>query len=344
MSLLFDSLRRGRDAPDARDAVTRQVRAVHILATHGYAAGSRGATSPRAIAFVAAILALYAGAWSGWQWYAGRAVRPALSRDSPPGVDHPAASQEQPAGPAFEPSGAAPPSASARPRPPAPHPQQRAGARARADTQSSVVEPPPRQGAAERPLQNGNDFQLALYYQRAGDFDNALSRYRTLLQRNPMNAQARNNVGLLYQSRGMLEEAVAEFQRALHIDPRYTRARNNLGVALLAQGKIDAAAGEFRSVLAGEPRDVDAMINLALVQKAEGRLEFAKETLLRALFIDQRSAPAHYNLGVLFELSGEITQAVEHYRAFLEHAGSGYSTRAPEVRARLDTLTRSRTP
>ena len=194
------------------------------------------------------------------------------------------------------------------------------------------------------PASSADDFQLALYHQRAGDFENALSHYRIVLQRSPMHAQARNNLGLLYQSKGMLTEAIAEFQRALFIDARYSRARNNLGVTLLNQGRIDAAAAEFRSVLAEEPRNVDALVNLALAEKAGAQPERAKETLLRALLIDHRSAPAHYNLGALFETTGDSARAVEHYRAFLEHAGTAYSHHAPEVRARLDALLKPRQP
>lgn len=141
--------------------------------------------------------------------------------------------------------------------------------------------------------------------------------------------------------KGMLDEAVAEFQRALYIDGKYVRARNTLGIALLNQGNLDAAGAEFRSVLAQEPRNVDALVNLAPAEKAAGQLEPAKETLLRALMMDQRNAAAHYNLRVLFEATGEAARAVDHYHAFLEHAGDGYADRAPDVRVRVDVLSRS---
>jgi tetratricopeptide (TPR) repeat protein len=174
----------------------------------------------------------------------------------------------------------------------------------------------------------------------AGDFENALLHYRALLQRNELNAQAHNNLGLLYRDKGLLDEAVREFQRALFIDSGYVTAHNNLGVALLGQGRLDEAAAEFRTVLEGEPKNVDATINLALVEKAEGRLERAKETLLRALGTDPRNAAAHYNLAAVYEQSGEAARAIEHYRAFLANAGSQHATRAADVRTRLKALER----
>jgi hypothetical protein len=45
----------------------------------------------------------------------------------------------------------------------------------------------------------GDHFQLALYYQRSGDFENALLQYRAVLQRDELNGEAHNNLGLLYR-------------------------------------------------------------------------------------------------------------------------------------------------
>jgi tetratricopeptide (TPR) repeat protein len=194
--------------------------------------------------------------------------------------------------------------------------------------------------AASTTTTEADDFNLAVYHQRAGDFDTALLKYRAVLERNERNAQARNNLGLLYLEKGLVEDAVRELRRALTIDPSYSRARTNLGVALMRQHQLDAAASEFGVVLAQDPRDVDALVNLALVERAGEDDERAKDLLIRALSVAPRNAWAHYNLAVVFDHSGEVARAVEHYRAFLDNAGPDVSVRAPDVRARLDALTR----
>jgi Tfp pilus assembly protein PilF len=182
--------------------------------------------------------------------------------------------------------------------------------------------------------------ELALYYHRSGDFEGALQHYRALLQKNELNAQAHNNLGLLYQEKNLLDDSARELQRAIIIDPRYTQAHNNYGVTLLRQGKVDAAAAQFRTVLSLEPRNVDAMVNRALAEKAGAEPERAKESLLQALTIAPKSASAHYNLAVLYDESGEIARAIDHYRAFLDNAGAEYADQAPTVRARLAALAR----
>ncbi len=165
--------------------------------------------------------------------------------------------------------------------------------------------PPADPGEAAGPAAAPNAFDLALYYHRAGDFENALLQYRALLQANELNAQAHNNLGLLYQEKNLLEDSARELQRALLIDPGYATAHMNYGVTLLRQEKLDAAAAEFRTLLSIEPGNADALVDLALVQQAAGNPGLAQATLLRALSMYPKNAAAHYNLAVLYETAGE---------------------------------------
>jgi hypothetical protein len=54
----------------------------------------------------------------------------------------------------------------------------------------------------------------------------------------------------------------------------------------------------------------------------------ASEPHLPAPGLSPGYAPAHYNLPVLDERPGGHARAVEHFRAFLEHAGGEYAARA----------------
>ena len=183
-----------------------------------------------------------------------------------------------------------------------------------------------------------DDLELALYYHRAGDFANALQHYRAVLEKNELNAQAHNNLGLLYQQRSLLQESARELQRAVLIEPRNPSTRNNYGVTLLMLGQIDHAAAEFQTALWLEPRNLDALVNLSLVQRKTGQLDTAKETLLRVLNAAPRNAAAHYNLAQLYDDTNERARAVEHYRLFLENAGDEHADRAQAVRARIAAL------
>jgi Tfp pilus assembly protein PilF len=201
--------------------------------------------------------------------------------------------------------------------------------------------PHPDAAPPARPAET-DDLQLALYYHRAGDFENALQHYRALLQKNELDAQAHNNLGLLYQEKNLLDESSRELKRAILIEPRNAGARNNYGVTLLMQGRVDEGTAQFRAVLEFDSRNLDALVNLAIAQRSAGQLDLAKETLLEALTTAPRNAAAHYNLGQLYDQTNEPARAIEHYRTFLANAGAEHAARAAAVRARIAAL--SKTP
>ena len=362
MSQIFDSLRRDRSQPP-RPSAPRTAHGDAVLATLGYAPVSRRRGSPALVRIALVLGVLAVGGWAAWQFYVGSAPgsssprnpapssstqrRPPLDASKPPVAPSPAPSTQptlnsRPA-PIQQPGPTLPLPSVAGPQSPAPASPARA-------VPGSIPElrPPaapltrPAPATSIAPSSPVNDLELALYYHRAGDFENALQHYRALLQRNELNAQAHNNLGLLYQEKNLLQESARELQRAILIEPGNAGARNNYGVTLLMQGKPDEATAQFRSVLARDPRNLDALVNLALAQRAGGQVDVAKATLLSALTISPRNAAAHYNLGQLYDQTDEPARAVEHYRKFLENAGAEHAARAVAVRARIAAL--SRTP
>jgi Tfp pilus assembly protein PilF len=184
-----------------------------------------------------------------------------------------------------------------------------------------------------------DQFQLALYYQRSGDFEQALMHYRAALQRDEMNVEARNNLGNLYLGKGLFEEAAREFQRVIAIDPKYLNAHVNLSAAYTRLGRPDAAAAEARAALQIDGRNADAMVNLSLAQHDAGLVGDAQRSLRRALEIDPHNAAAHYNIARQFEAAGELPSAIAHYTQFLQYATAEQSGFSSDVRARVAALT-----
>ena len=73
-------------------------------------------------------------------------------------------------------------------------------------------------------------FRRAMMYQRLGEFENALVSYRQVLQRDDLNVEAHNNLGVLYRDKGLLDDAVRHFQRAIAINPAM-RARATISAS-----------------------------------------------------------------------------------------------------------------
>jgi len=203
-----------------------------------------------------------------------------------------------------------------------------------------LVQPRQPTAANPKPAPVPDEFRLALYYQRTGDFEQALVHYKTVLQRDEMNANAHNNLGNLYLGKALYEEAAREFHRVLAIEPRYVTAHVNLAAALYQLKRYDESAAEARAAIRLDGRNADGYVNLALAQAAAGQTSDAQSSLARALDIDTHHAAAHYNLALQYEKAGEIALALDHYRAFLQYVGPEQAGYAADVRSRVQALER----
>jgi Tfp pilus assembly protein PilF len=218
----------------------------------------------------------------------------------------------------------------------APRPQAVPAREPPANTEPVVPRPvPPSETSASA---KADEFKLALYYQRTGDFELALVHYKTVLQRDEMNADARNNLGNLYMSKALYEDAAREFRRVVAIEPKYVTAHVNLSAALYQLKRYDESAAEARAAIRLDGRSADAYVNLALALSAAGQPSDARSSLSRALEIDRHNAAAHYNLALEYEKAGEVALALDHYRAFLQYAGPEQAGYAADVRSRMQTL------
>jgi Tfp pilus assembly protein PilF len=205
-----------------------------------------------------------------------------------------------------------------------------------------VTEPKSASGGTARP--NTDDFRLALYYQRAGNFELALVHYTAVLQRDELNVDAHNNLGNLYLSKGLFDDAAREFRRVIAVEPVHVTAHVNLSAVLYQLKRYDEAAAEARTAIRLDARNGDAFVNLALSQTASGQPGEARASLTHALEIDRHNAAAHYNLALQYEKAGEVALALDHYRAFLQYAAPEQAGYAADVRSRVRALESKREP
>ena len=155
-----------------------------------------------------------------------------------------------------------------------------------------------RQTTRAEPAAATDDFQLGLYYQRAGEFEQALLHVRGgAAARRDERRGAQQPRACSIRARGSSDEAAREFRRVIAIDPKYVAPHINLGVTLLELGRFDAAAARGPRRPGLDPRNADAMVNLALAQTTAGQSRRRAASLLRAPRIDPHNAAAHYNLG-----------------------------------------------
>lgn len=186
-----------------------------------------------------------------------------------------------------------------------------------------------------------DQFYIALSHQKQGEKEKAIEGYRKIIEMDPMNVEAHNNLGVIYKDMGKLEQTVKESQMVLSMNPRHENAHNNLGIIFYLRGNLKKAVQEFSEVLDINPRNKEAYINLGVIYKRWNRTGEAKRMLENALSTDSNSPEAHYNLGLIAEESGDIKEAISRYQKFIDLSGSTYPELAAKVKSHLERLSQS---
>jgi len=96
-------------------------------------------------------------------------------------------------------------------------------------------------------------FDVALDLTAKGQLDSGIAEWKKVLELDPRNAKAQNNLGVALLQQGNLAEGITHFQQALDIDPDYTDAQNDLGMALLRQDKVDDAIPHLQRAIELNP-------------------------------------------------------------------------------------------
>ena len=168
----------------------------------------------------------------------------------------------------------------------------------------------------------GNEFD------RAGDPDGAIPKYRKALELNPNNVEAHQRLGfLLYHVKNMRNEGLAHSREALRLDPRDVRAHCDLGMALFNEREFDQAITHLSEALRLMPRqpdlepvynpaDTHSILGLALLSTRQ--LKEATAHLSDALRLDPNNGRAHHGLILALRLAraaGEeaLAQEIERW-------------------------------
>ncbi len=142
------------------------------------------------------------------------------------------------------------------------------------------------------PLAKGGDPDVLNAYGIAladqGRIDQANQQFQRVLQRDPNNAPALQNLGIVALRRDDVPSAQQFLSRALELNPRLPLALNAMGVVLVHQGDEVRAVESWKRAVDVDPRQYDALLNIGRVEGHLGHAAEARAAL--TLFI--RTAPA----------------------------------------------------
>lgn len=163
-------------------------------------------------------------------------------------------------------------------------------------------------------------FKKALALQEQGKLAAAAEAYRRVLETNPGNLDARNNLGNTLRDSGDLKAATACYHEVIATDPNYALAHFNMANVHRAQDNLEAAAASYRRTLDLRPDFSSACNNLGVTLQGLRRLDEATPWLYRAVALDPRNALAHLNLGNVLREQGMHAEAEASFRRAIDVA------------------------
>lgn len=134
---------------------------------------------------------------------------------------------------------------------------------------------------------------------QAGQYDQAETQLRQIVNQQPDSAEAYFNLGLSLHLQMELEEAIQTYEQAIKLDPTYDQPYTNKGLALIEANQLDEASAVFQQVLAlperaESPASIHSLAhyNLAIILKRQGKLAAANKEVDAALAITPDFAQA----------------------------------------------------
>jgi tetratricopeptide (TPR) repeat protein len=154
-----------------------------------------------------------------------------------------------------------------------------------------------------------------LYFQRTGNFRNALIEFQTAAQLDPKNPAWLVSLGETYSKLGDLIRAMQSYQAATKLAPEdvsYLRllalfcAQNNINIK-----DVGIPAAEQAVILAQKDSTSQDLLGWLLFMDA--RYPEAERILLKAIELDPNNALAHYHLGMLYLEKEQRELAYSHF-------------------------------
>ena len=113
---------------------------------------------------------------------------------------------------------------------------------------------------------------------------------------------------------GNFNKVVNKYKKIVEIEPNNYKAHNNLGNALKELGKLEEAATSYRLAIKIKPDYAKAHFNLGNILNVFGKYKEAIRILLLALKINPNYADVHNCLAISYKKLGKFEKAITHYR------------------------------
>ena len=191
-------------------------------------------------------------------------------------------------------------------------------------------------------FQRANDHLLAALLQADGQAEEALTRYKALLETctsDDERATIQLCLGIVYNGIDQFQEARKAYEAALEANPQNLFALNNLAYLLtedLNQPELAVPYAKRAAELSGEPAILDT---LGWAYVCVGEYNNAIAQLTQANQQDSNYLPAAFHLGEAYRRSGQFDEAQSILESVIQQgAGGRYDEYREKAKAALDKV------
>jgi len=183
-------------------------------------------------------------------------------------------------------------------------------------------------GAAEKEYRRGTEFPRGFsrtgYHQfltLTGRTEEALAEVQRELERDPLPAQRRLNVGMTFGAAGQYDRAIAEFRKVLEKNPRIPRAHFHLGAAHVLKGELNEGIAALEKAVELSPGNQRFVAYLGYAYAAAGRQSDARKILVELRQLAGRQYVSPYGIALIHVGLGEKEAALNWLaKAYEAHA------------------------
>ena len=156
-------------------------------------------------------------------------------------------------------------------------------------------------------------FDLAIKSHFQNDLKNAELLYKKVLDINPNNLSACNNLGIILTNLNNTKDAEKYYLKAIKINSNYADANYNLAGLYKSTGKIHDSIKYYKKTILINQNYVDAYNNIGLIYFEKSENLIAKEYFEKAITINPQSVSALNNLGIIFDTINQFENAINCY-------------------------------
>lgn len=170
---------------------------------------------------------------------------------------------------------------------------------------------------------------VVLTYQRNKDWKDEFSLWQKTVKQMPDNFRAHNNLAMEYEKMGDFTNALYHYHKALTLMPNlslvyndkeqvYASVYNNIGNVYLKQGDFNLALQNYQKAIELNPNYSQPYFNIGLVFRKLNNFELAVKYYNRAIELNPYVADYYNNLGVVYALKDDFLEAINCYKKAFE--------------------------